>query len=264
MGRTLHYKMEGNYRPSVEQENKLIVLSKSYNSKFNWTCENVWLSTLEYYPNWNNFPKEMKTGDVWDLINKSYDQYLKQGQTEVEVIKSLQSDGLVNYSHKESLCGFSKTGGNELNAHTVIYFVAEASHIIPRQVFSLYDEGDALYCPILIRNGRAKPDLERIEHTLEYWKGRDYLHDGGTWDVSNAERYFHSLLRLKPSWGEITQYIRPLYRRVKPKPFKTTILHEKQSLDIKNIVEAFLLNEQKESKQYYEDVKQYPLLEVTA
>ncbi len=264
MGRTLHYEVKGTYKPTDEQENKLIKLSKLFNQRFNWTCENVLLSSLDYFPKWSHFPKDLNREDVWNLINKSHSQYISQGRTECEAIRSLHSDGMVDYTKKDSLRGFTKVAGNELNAHTVIIFIVEASRILPNQVFSLYDEGDALYCPILIRNGKAKPDLEQISSALDYWMEKDYLHDGGCWDVSNAERYYHSLLRHNPTWGDIARYIRPLVKSGKPKPFKTTSLHMEEMPNLNDLVEEFLLNEQQESGRFYEDVKQYPQLEVLA
>jgi len=170
MGRTLHYELKENFTPTDEQENRLIKLSKTYNRRFNWTCENVWLSTLSYFPNWKHFPKEMNPKDVWKLIDDTSNQYLKRRLTEVETIKHLHADGLVLYSNKESLRGFTKTGGNEMNAHTVIAFVSEASKIIPSQIFSLYDEGDAHYCPLLIKNGKNLSNTTKIQSSTLFWR----------------------------------------------------------------------------------------------
>ncbi len=48
MGRTLHYGVLDDYSPSLEEDSALIALSKAYNKKYNWTCENVWLSNMSY------------------------------------------------------------------------------------------------------------------------------------------------------------------------------------------------------------------------
>ena len=262
MGRTLHYKMLGDQLPTDTQENKLINLSESYNTKFNWTCENVWLSSVDYYPNWNFFPKDIEVEKVWDRINARYDRYLRQGLSRTEIIKKMDEDGLVYMDKKESLSGFTKTGGNELNAHTVIYFIAEASRILPKRIFTLYDEGDALYCSLLIKNGRAKPDLKSMESSLEYWRDKDYLHDDGLYDVTNAEVYYKSLFKLKPSWSSISDFIRPMTKSGKPKQAKTQVLELNEISSLHDLLDDFLANERKETEKFYDDVKQFPELEM--
>ena len=69
---------------------------------------------------------------------------------------------------------FSKVGSNELNAHLVIRFVIEASQLAPNTTWNLHDEGDALYCPLLVKNGLAKPDIDDMKKSLKYWQGKDY------------------------------------------------------------------------------------------
>lgn len=263
MGRTLHYELKGSYIPTLEEENKLISLSKSYNQKFEWTCENVWLSTLDYYPNWSHFGNSESSDSIWKKINNEYDRIFKQGLSDGDTLIRLRKKGLIAFHHRDHLRGFTKVGGNELNAHTVILFVREASKILPNKVFSLRDEGDALYCPLLIKNGQAKPDIERMKDSLDYWQNRQDLHDGGSYDVSNTETYYKDLIRINPNWRDIDQYVRPLIGEavlIKRKPFKTTILEKEDMADLQEIVTDFLRKEREESSQYYEDTKLYPVL----
>lgn len=265
MGRTLHYELKGSYIPTQAEENKLISLSKSYNKMFNWTCENVWLSTLDYFPNWGHFAKGMSTDCIWEQVNQTYDKYIKKGLSDAESINRLNEKGLIAFHHRAHLRGFTKVGGNELNAHTVIMFILEGSKILPTKVFSLRDEGAALYCPILIKDGLAKPDIASMTDSLEYWKGREYLHNGGHWDVGNTEAYYRDLINIDSDWGESDQYIRPLCDKAglnSRKPFKTTVLEKGDIAELKDIAVDFLRREREESSLYYEDIRKYPSLNI--
>jgi hypothetical protein len=99
---------------------------------------------------------------------------------------------------------FIKVSGNELNAHAAIKFVLEASNILSDQIISLSDEGEALYCPVLIKNGLMKPDKDRIRDLIQYWnkpKNYEALH-GKYADVTLKEKYFNELLLNRFTFGD--------------------------------------------------------------
>ena len=248
MGRTLHYEVQGDYSPFPGEDNALIALSRAYNDKYNWTCESVGLFSLDYRP----------VQDDWDFIEKIYEEYLTQGLTHVEAIQRLSVENLVTMN-KNALRGFTKVGSNEFNAHTVIQFILDASKILPKQTLSLYDEGDSLYCPVLIKNGKAKPDIAAIKDTLKYWSDKGYLHDGGMWDVAKAESYFKMLLKKKHRYGDINKYVRSIDNREKPKQFETAIFAHELGVGLKDITDDFLTQEYSASEKYYDDVKTYPV-----
>lgn len=246
MGRTLHYEVQKEYVPNLEEDSALIALSKAYNKKYNWTCENVWLSNMSYLC--------LKS---YEVVEKASEHYLSKGFSEVETIMALDRDKLVMVQNT-GLRGFTKTGSNEFNSHTVIQFMLDASKIIPHQTFSLRDEGDSLYCPLLIRNGKAKPDEREMRDSMAYWADKDYLHNGSVWDVTHTELYFQKLIEAKPRFGNINKYIRPISKRIIPEQFKTEIIELKNGGALKDIINDFLLQEYDASAQYYDNIRAYP------
>lgn len=176
-------------------------------------------------------------------------------------------DGLVLLHERDGeLRSFTKVRGNENNARAVIQFVLEASGIL-RKTMYLHDEGDALYCPLLILNGLAKPEESNIREHLEYWNGEknaDMLHNGGPWDVSTRSEYFEGLLADPPDWGAIQQYIRPFKDGGEfetAKPFKTIKLNMEDAegmANLPNLISNLINEERSESDQYYDSVKTFP------
>lgn len=259
MGRTLHYGIEGNISPTKSQYQKLLDLCNSYNEKYNWTCENVHLG-IDYYPNWEHFRKDKNEDNAWDIINQNYNALKAQGLEEIDIIYTLEKMNYVLLYERDELRGFTKVCGNEDNAYYVINFVLDCSKVFPKREFYLHDEGDALYCPLLIKNGLAKPDLKDVEESLRYWKNNAYLHSGNCWDVTNAEKYYKRLLELKPDWGDISQYVRPIKKHGTVKPFETVKLSMDEMNNIGDLTTKFLEDEQAESAQFFEDVKSFPIL----
>lgn len=158
---------------------------------------------------------------------------------------------------------FTKVGSNELNAHTIIKYVHEASMIIPKCVFNLKDEGDALYCPIHLKNGLARPDFEEMKKNLKFWDGKEHLHDNGLWDVTSREQYFKKLIELKPDFGDINQYIRPLADEAylnKRKSTATQTIDISKPVNPSDIVKSFLENEKVTSDLNYKLPLTYPVL----
>jgi hypothetical protein len=259
MGRTLHYKALNSFKPTDKQEQQLITLSKEYNEKFEWTCENVWLSTLDYYPNWKFF-EHCNSEKAWSLINSEYDRLLKEGKNDIESIRELHRLHLISYHEKDLLRGFTKTGGNELNAHTVILFILDASTICPEATFSLGDEGNALYNAILIKNRMAKPDINSIKSTLDYWKKQwDTLKNYG--NCAAQKDYLEKLLTKKHPFGNVNQYIRPLDEYLADRPkFETRVINidNAKTLNIVDLCKKFLEAETAESAQYYNDLNYFP------
>jgi len=97
---------------------------------------------------------------------------------------------------------------------------------------------------------------------LEYWRDKDYLHDDGLYDVTNAEVYYKSLFKLKPSWSSISDFIRPMTKSGKPKQAKTQVLELNEISSLHDLLDDFLANERKETEKFYDDVKQFPELEM--
>lgn len=263
MGRTLHYSVQGGYKPVDKEDQALIDLAKAYNWKYDWTCEDVQLTTLDYFLNRSHWDQTLSEKEIWKIFHDRYNHLINEGLNDVKVIKSLNKAGLINLYHDDELRGFTKVRGNEMNAHQVIQFMIDASKLLPERVFVLHDEGDALYCPVLLRDGTMKPDYESIRESLEYWRNNDFLHSGGLWDVSSKEEYYKTLLQLNYGWGDSVQYIRPLNEKsvfVERKKVQTINLSLDEAENLPVIMSDFLITEAKESEQYYEDTKSFPQL----
>jgi len=259
MGRTLHYKALHHFKPIENQEQQIINLSREYNNKFEWTCENIFLSTYHWFPNWNI---SSKNENSWDRINADYEKLLQKGMTDRQVVRQLGQKGLIEIHEKDELSGFTKTSGNELNAHTVIMFVIEVSILCPDAVFSLCDEGDALYNDILVQDGKAKPCIESIQSTLKYWdKNWDSLKTYH--NCANKRKYLEKILTQKHKFGNIRKYIRPLNIDgycAKRETFKTKEL-DSTDLNVNNFmqfIQGFHKKEREESAQYYTDIQYFP------
>lgn len=277
MGRTLHYSIKET-KVSDLTEKQLIglySLSRKYNTIYDWTCESVGFSFYDYYPNWNyhsfkekgaEYGWKVVTKKLKDILGKDYD---KASDYElINAIKKLKSLGLINMhsSPDDEVRGFTKVRGNELNANQVIKFILESSTLVPNKVIYLHDEGDALYCPLLIKNGKAKPDKEDMESSLEYWNKKenyDNLHNPEVYyNVIEQEKYYKALLSKPMRFGDINQYIRPIkvssILTAKREVAQTQIISLEDSIDIINLTKDFLENENAESLQYYDDMKSFP------
>ena len=167
----------------------------------------------------------------------------------------------------ESPCleyGWTKVCGNELNAHTIIRWIAACSLAVPNEI-RLYDEGDALYCPLLLKGGMAKPNEEKIISQLTYWNRPDTkarLHDPSVYFcVTPQETYFKMLLTVRPGFGPINNYIRKIkpiaYLNVR-REFGTTNVQLESAPDIGSMISGFLKSQHEEGAIYYDDVKSFP------
>ena len=263
MGRTLHYGIENDYHPTDADQLLLLKLSTVYNSKFEWTCENVNFFELDYYPNWKYWRSRKKSNqEIWSTIDDRYDMFVEQGMNPIEVVRSMHRAGWILFLHEGDWRFFTKVRGNEMNAHLVIRFVLDASRLLPSAILCLHDEGDALYCPVLIQSGKMKPDLSDMRKSLNYWVDKDYLQNGGTWDVSAKEHYFRQLIKLNPDLGDPTQYIRPIKEGSvfnERQPSGTVEMSLNEIEDLPHMITALLMNEHEESSAYYENVKSYPV-----
>lgn len=280
MGRTLHYST--NHKPTLEENRKLIDLERKYYKEIEWTCETPTMSSLQWYPNWDKFKTngvgedyqayEKKQDNIWETIEKRIKEIIKEGLHEADAIMKAKEEGLLllhtSVNDETGTYGFTKTRGNELNAHAVIQFVYEVSkNIMPKVEIELSDEGNSLYCPIILKGGKAKPDLKDIKNSLEYWKGNEDLHNNGMWDVTSQEEYYKKLLELKPSWGVLKQYIRPLSGNaigLEQEKIGTQVIKLQDGENIEDKLQDMFMSivgpELEAEKLSYEDIQAFPQL----
>ena len=268
MGRTLHYQvLDKKFIPSDEQQLALYALTKRYIETIEFTCEQPSFDYYDYYPNWKKLKnlkhKDITRDEAWNIINLSIQSKLDSGYNQIQARKKCQNEGIISFSREGSLrngdgkittfnyfSGFCKTSGNELNAHAVIRFILECSFILKGVDILLSDEGDALYCPLIIKNGKAKPDFPAIKSAIAHWNSKGYkelLHRGNPhWDVTENENYFNAVLDRKWSYGDPQQFIRPLNDEgylADRKQFKTINLSLEKGYDLQDLVGNFLANE---------------------
>jgi hypothetical protein len=196
MGRTLHFtlKKDGNFtrKEKVIMEDHSITYN---NGKYKdvWTCENFWLSTSNYYPNWKSYGG---TVDSWDEVNKRSKQLEKEfkkhakseGELSLMVADMLKSENLIRY-HRESnseVSGFCKVQGNEFNAALVYEALVSLSKKLPKCEIRLSDEGEYLLCAVIIKNGKVKPDLSDSRDNIQGWIVRTALASDQTNFIKDA------------------------------------------------------------------------------
>lgn len=175
MGRTLHYTLTKSSGNLTKREHQIMIdIANKYNSgRFAevWTCENYYFTAYNYYPNWNTF-KNGTSKDAWEIVNKRFDELVKQGKQQIEIYEILYKEKLILY-HREiktnKVRGFTKTQGNEFNSLLVYSALIEVSEKIPSCEIELHDEGEFLFCDVIIKQGKVKPKVSEIKENIQRW-----------------------------------------------------------------------------------------------
>jgi hypothetical protein len=255
MGRTLHYGIRDKVDLSEEQKDALHELSQRYRKEYSWEFESVWFPSL--YDFGNNSSEvvidEEETQKLDELVEKIENQINETGDFEIKVVRRSDAE-----DDKNKLYGFTKVYGNEINAHNVIKFVVDASKMLPDEIFYFIDEADALYCPLLVKNGLAKPDVESIKSSLEYLNEKQ--DKSSLWDYSNREKYYLKLLK-EWDWTDIYRFVRPLkiHEEIKKEKKQETINISNENIqDLGSAAIDLLLGERLDQMKYYEDIYEYP------
>ncbi len=271
MGRTLHYEViNHHFIPTDEQQLTIYTLTEKYCKEFEWTCETPDFDYYRCYPNRDYLDtKGLKGGEsAWEYINKSIRNKISSGVNLVDAIRKTETEGIIRFMRRDSrFYGFTKVGGNELNAHALIRFIVECSHILRGQVIGLYDEGDALYAPLHITEGMAMPNINHIIGNLDHWKNNAPLRDGGPFDITAKENYYKQVVKRHWEFGDLNQFIRPINAAgylAERNEAKTTIIEDADTAKLLEFAKAFLVNEKSESGKYYYDIKSFPNITTNA
>ncbi len=88
----------------------------------------------------------------------------KMGFDYVDTIRYLENQKIVR-TLSQSFTGIRITN-NEIIAHNAIRFVKKLSKEFPDDILFIDYDRDSLYCPILVKNEKAKPYLERVKSSL--------------------------------------------------------------------------------------------------
>ncbi len=223
MGRTLHFSLRSN--PSVKiteaNWNKIDKLTNFFNKNFKWTCENLCFSTLDYYPRWRNWFKDSRIPDddntARDVINKLYKDLETKGRTKVQVLKELHRRKLIAFHtdndklNLQEARGFCKVAGNEWNALLVTVWLAEVSKILPENEFMLHDEGKFLKADIIIKNGKACPNIKKLLESINWYADKV---EKGEYVEAYRKHLNDAQAALKEfkdcGWREISHFCRPV------------------------------------------------------
>ena len=216
MGRTLHFQIsKTNGKPLSAYEHRILYdLSLRYNSgpmEKVWTCENFFPSPYgTYYPNWKHPKLVGKSDDAYAIIDK---ELAANFGDELDQIRSLVKQKLIRLTSDisgDTIRGFVKTQGNELNSLLTVMGLVEVTEKLPVRVH-LEDEGRLLYCPIIIQGGRAIPDLEKAKKDFQRLAARLVLASGYEGNVLGKLKYDHisdhmgsNILNLGNPYGDCT------------------------------------------------------------
>ncbi|MFA5032868.1 MAG: hypothetical protein WC614_07605 [bacterium] len=170
MGRTLHWDIrpKGKQLFDIQDLKIMYEIDKTADKACEWTCESFDLS-VGIYPNW-------ETKSSWDKVNARYDELQKKGMHPVDINFQLVKEKLVSLHNPEwqqELSGFCKVGGNELNAAIITGALAEVSKKVSCSI-DLKDEGEYLICPIIMEQGHAMPNQDKIIKDIGWWLTRKW------------------------------------------------------------------------------------------
>lgn len=182
MGRTLHYKitkLDG--KPfTMDEHRTLYDLSKRYNSghfEHIWSCENFFPSPFgSYCPNWQHPDlKYISPEAAYKVLEIEMER--AKGRDKIEKVLTLAKKKMIQLFYEmdsDTIGGFTKTQGNELNSLLVLMGLVEVSELLPVRI-TLSDEGRLLYCPLMIQKGRAIPMIDKLIEHFEWLAARHAL-----------------------------------------------------------------------------------------
>lgn len=230
MGRTLHYKIKkiDDSDFTKKEEIAMVNISRFYNSgqyKNVWTCENFWLSPVDYYPNWDNpFIKALQD-NAWGHINKLLNELEDKGLNYIDAVRQLEKERIVSFfdKSKKKVRAFTKTQGNEFNSLLVLLALVDISKAIPKAEISLYDEGEFLLCNLKIRNGKVLPDIEDMFDSLKHYFSKMMFSPSFKGNILDkleykAKDFEHCLAQdigFGSSYGDMTMYVNKELRNLK-------------------------------------------------
>jgi hypothetical protein len=226
MGRTLHYTIKPQNGQFTKKElEKLYDVGQVYQQRCKWTCESLDIQPYNIYPNWENNNNEgCKAG--WDKLNSRWETLAKIGTHPNAIAQQLVKDGIA-YFHEGhdkpqyGFRGFTKTGGNELNSLQVVLALLAASRIVKNAIISLHDEGKLLRCALLLKNGKAQPDIDNIEQQLSWLLGAPLFEKGygdyqqkftneakKLWDYAHPHK--EGWQPIGGEWQDVAIFLRPI------------------------------------------------------
>jgi len=191
-------------------------INQTYNSNLKevWTCENFWLSPLDYYPNWNMF-KGRSAEEVHKIIDDFIATKKDNGIDKIDAVAELEKNGLIIFFHDKGLKtneirGFTKVQGNEFNSMLILKTLVQLSKQIPKATIEISDEGKYLLCPLKIKNGKALPLIKDVVQDMKLYALRLIFAKDSQYNIidklKNANgftEYFKNDLHINNPYGEL-------------------------------------------------------------
>ena len=176
MGRTLHYELTPKNGKFTNGElEKIFEVSEKVRKSTKWTCDEFSINPYDFYPNWRKDDNHEKG---WKRVKARQDCLLLEGEKYLKTCKILVEEKLALFHNRgKPANGFSdycKVGGNEKNAMEVIAGLTVISIAVKNTEIKIHDEGKYLKCPIIIYQGKAKPDREIIFENIGYYMTRQW------------------------------------------------------------------------------------------
>ena len=209
MGRTLHYELTPKNEKFTKGElEKIFEVSEKVRKSTKWTCEEFSINPYDFYPNWDN-------NSTWKKVKGRQNCLLREGVNYLKTCKILVEEGLTLFlNRKKPVYGFSdfcKVGGNEKNAMEVIAGLTAISIAVKNAEIKVHDEGKYLKCPIIIYQGKTKPDREAIFESIGYWMTSQwdpaYKNSGYDWKKMSKELY-DIIKKHEVGWFNIQSFCR--------------------------------------------------------
>jgi hypothetical protein len=267
MGRSLFYGTDNSVMLTSGQKIALHELAKKYRREYKWDCISAWFPYIYKYDSSESGDDEFDAEEaaqelieLWE--SKKYrDKDSDDDEEDDEFGINGVSEEEIDFSEQETiLAGCTIAGGNEFDAHNVIKFVRDASIILPEHVFYLDDDGFALYCPVLIKNGLAKPDHARINYQLEIMINNFLAQKNGLYDPAKRIRFYEKLKDIN-EWIEIDKFTRPVIVTEKPEKTPEKNVDDFDDLDdetLERLKNNIAIEEFLEQTKYYDDIDSYP------
>jgi hypothetical protein len=131
---------------------------------------------------------------------------------------------LDHITEEDKAFNFTKTAGNEWNTHLCVQGIIKLSRIIPEHLIEVCDEGEYLHCPLLIKNGQAKPNMISLCNHLADWlteleKGEasSYKDIAPTSFIKSLKRYQHIVSLVgqdsDKKWYPVALFCRPVKKK---------------------------------------------------
>lgn len=175
MGRTIHYSISKSNPISAKDFKAIAEVQEAYNRSFTWTCENLNLERLSWYPRWpgqfadSALPSDKRIDEIYELIR----DLMKNGRSLYDLSKEkyiwIRRGGYLGKDYSAS--GFTKVRGDEWNACLVLRFLTWVSQRFPSLQIKVNDEGEfVLVGHIILQAGIPQVNQAEVEQQRAFLK----------------------------------------------------------------------------------------------